>query len=267
MNFYYDEQTACDLDLFGGNNQSKSIFSLFNLARTIGGRARIKNMMKNPSSDLALLTRRTDSLDFLLSKDLKFHITNGQLDFITHYLNSNYLILKNTRIDISVQKAKNLIGKQEDYYIISTGVKYFIYSLKSLLIFSDTLIALQAPEYLNDLAQQVGQFIESNKLKSILEFVHLTHREQDVDLTIEQIFSLDQAFRLDHLKAVHAILDIIYEFDALLGIAQGGQKLEMSIPTYENSPAMFISIKDVFHPFLSNPVKNDFSMHGKNICF
>ncbi len=156
MSFYFDKQTIDDLELFKTNGTS--IFDLFNKVKTVGGREHLWKMIENPSNDSKLLERRVQVLAFLQSHEFHFDINNSQIDFIEHYLESNFSVLKNNLIDRSIQRIKNNFSRQEGYYIISLGVKYIIFTMKSILKLAHELGACELPEYLKLLTNDILAF-------------------------------------------------------------------------------------------------------------
>jgi len=73
-----------------------------------------------------------------------------------------------------------------------------------------------------------------------------------------------KTFRNDVLK----IFSTHYFPDALLSISKVAAKNNFTFPDYNNAAIPFISIKELFHPFLKDPVSNDIAL-GKdgNLCF
>lgn len=66
--FEIDKQTLKDLDLF--NEDGLSVYSLFNQVKTIGGKAKLRELLQTPTFDLTVLTSRRDSIRFFHNKTL-----------------------------------------------------------------------------------------------------------------------------------------------------------------------------------------------------
>ena len=64
MIFKIDKQTLADIDLFPDRNKDKSLFAYYNRTNTIGGNAKLNEIMHNPVSDLNLLESRKQEIDF-----------------------------------------------------------------------------------------------------------------------------------------------------------------------------------------------------------
>lgn len=63
------------------------------------------------------------------------------------------------------------------------------------------------------------------------------------------------------------MLDIIYEIDAYRSISAGAAQNGFAMPVFTREQGYF-QVRGIFHPFLENPVANDFEFsRDKNICF
>jgi len=268
MQFYYDEQTLLDLELFKSHQKEQSIYDLFKITKTLGGRVRLKYMMQNPTFDKNLLERRVQSIRFLHAHDFRLNITNQHIDFIDHYLNSGLLILKNNQVDIFAQKIKNSIVDQENFYIISTGVKYATFSLNSIFNLAHDMKKYDdLPAYIRELVDEVMRVSQIKEIADVFAQIGSPDGVNDTKLDLKKIFRLDNLYRDSQLDNLRAMIDVIFEFDALIAIAQTAKKYELSFPIYLDSDRPKLEIKQLFHPFIESPVKNDFYIHEKNFCF
>ncbi|NOU17581.1 MAG: hypothetical protein HOO91_08485 [Bacteroidales bacterium] len=59
MRFDIDRQTINDLELFEKKGE-KSVFSLFNYTKSIGGRECLKRMFSNPFTEIDLIEQRIE---------------------------------------------------------------------------------------------------------------------------------------------------------------------------------------------------------------
>ena len=66
MSFKLDEQTAVDLGIFQ-NPDGKSLFDMFNLCVSFGGKERFLKVMTEPSADTCLLKDRIDAISYFQS--------------------------------------------------------------------------------------------------------------------------------------------------------------------------------------------------------
>ena len=86
MKFEIDKQTTNDLSLFDNVRGEKSVFSLFNFTKSIGGRKRLEYMFSKPLTDIGLITKRIQDIKSCRDSKENFDIDKENLDFIEHYL-------------------------------------------------------------------------------------------------------------------------------------------------------------------------------------
>jgi len=268
MSFTCDQQTISDLNLLQGDKNGSSIFDLFSKTKTIGGRLRLKEMIQTPSNDLHMLKRRVDAIGFFQETKFEFLITNRVMDFISHYLESEYIILKNNSIDIAIQKLLNFIAQREDYYIISSGVKNILYSLKALESLANEIRKTQPHSpYIRELSDKVLAFISKHKLNTFLSNIDLTKRENEAKIEWRKIVLLDNLFREVALTELQSIFKVIYEFDVLMCVASIGQERNFALPFYNTDSKVSVDLEGFFHPLIKAPIPNDYSIREKNVCF
>lgn len=265
MNFIIDKQTIQDLNLF--SREGKSIFSLFNHVKTFGGRLRLLDMMESPSNEKHFIERRMESIRYFETHKTELSITNQQIDFIQYYLKSSHILLKNNVLDISFQKFKNQIKEDPEYYIIHTGIKHIIYTIKNLSFFIKDLNKAKFPPYLKELVEQVLFFNDTKEIDKILDTVDLSKRETDIVLSTTQIHYYDNLFREKFKEQIKALLDIIFEFDVFISVAKASQKYNLVFPVFTEKEDMGLHIEGLFHPLIENAVKNDVVMAEKKLCF
>ncbi len=265
MNFEIDKQTISDLNLF--SKESKSIFTLFNHVKTFGGRLRLLDMMELPSTEKHFLERRIESIQFFNKHTVELSLTNQQIDFIQHYLKSSRILLKTNVLDVSYQKIKNQIKNDPEYYIIQTGIKHIIYTIKTLSRFVEDCNNQNFPPYLKELVEQILYFNDIKEIQKILATIDLSKRETEIVLTAAQIHEYDNLFRKKLKDQIYVLLDIIFEIDVLISVAKASKKYNLAFPVFREKEEISLKIDGLFHPLLEQPVKNDVAICEKKLCF
>jgi len=74
----------------------------------------------------------------------------------------------------------------------------------------------------------------------------------------------DYMFRYTHKKQVRFFLDLAYECDAFQSITRSTEKYFLNFPEVLSSSDNELDIKELFHPFINQPVCNDISFSEKN---
>lgn len=108
MNFELDKQTIQDMEIFGNEKSTNSIFHYYNFTKTIGGKKHLHGLMHSPLTDIAELQQRRDTIKFIYDIEFELTINSGQFDFIEHYLNLNISALRNNFLDAYIQSVSNI---------------------------------------------------------------------------------------------------------------------------------------------------------------
>src|SRR5665648_287986 len=132
MNFELDKQTIQDLEIFGNEKSTNSIFNHYNFTKTMGGKKHLNTLMHSPLTDIDELQQRRDTIKFIYDIEFELTINSGQFDFIEHYLNLNISALRNNLLDAYIQSISYKLNPINDYYIIKSGTKQLIFLFKHL---------------------------------------------------------------------------------------------------------------------------------------
>ncbi|NOU17580.1 MAG: hypothetical protein HOO91_08480 [Bacteroidales bacterium] len=116
-------------------------------------------------------------------------------------------------------------------------------------------------EFLNNCKQIIREKIGSTSLKTVLGL------KNRLKLYPHEYGELDYLFRKSELLNIRDLLEIIYEIDVYKSISFAANKNGLTLPTFTNKPNCFYA-QEIFHPFLENPIVNDFEfVVDRNICF
>lgn len=257
MNFTIDSQTLKDLNIF--DERADSIFHMFKSTRTIGARERLREMMLKPSSDINELTLRRNAIKYFYDRKLILDIRNEELDLIEFYLKSDKRKSKSNLIDaLGDYLTRN---SSNDFYIIRTGLKYLIKLTRYISDFIKNNTSDETPEYLITIFEKIESIIEEGLLKKVLLF-------DESNLQFLKINLLDHAFRGKEKRNIYTLLQLVYELDVFEGLSYVAAKKDLSFPEYDESETLRFSTKGLFHPGITDPVKNDIVFdRDQNICF
>jgi DNA mismatch repair protein MutS len=261
MKFEIDKQTINDLELFEKVKGEKSVFSIFNFTKSIGGKKRLEEIFSKPLNDVYLIEERLGIVKYFQVLDTKFEIDKECLDFVEYYLiqqrvpgrfsiSRSFLIALNYKI-----RPKN------DYYIIQRGIRFLIVLLNEM--YEHSLLSEEESDsgFVNNYKRLIREKLENTSLKAALK---LKNRRK---LFPHEIGKLDYCFRKSGRNNLRELLDIIYEIDVFKSIAFAANKFELTIPVFTNKSNCFY-VQGLFHPFLDHPVPNDFGfVTDKNLCF
>ncbi|TVQ06950.1 MAG: hypothetical protein EA361_18955 [Bacteroidetes bacterium] len=261
MTFICDRQTATDLDLFEKPRGEASVFSLFNCTRSTGGKLKLEMLFAYPLSDINTLEERVSMIRYLCVNRNQLHINRENLNFTEIYLKQQNVPYRTSRLT-SIRKAIYYALKpNNEYYLIQRGVKQLTDLIIYLYDFFCALDEDQLPEILENYRQTVINRVKKTRLKNVL-----TLRKKE-KLNAQDTGRLDFYFRRKEKSSVRDLLELVYFMDAFQSVAEASVKHCFSLPTFIRNKGSF-NITGLFHPFLENPVVNDFSsIPGKRVCF
>jgi len=259
MKFEIDKQTISDLELFDKAKDQKSIFSLFQFTKSVGGRDQLKYLFSNPLNDVTLIEERISTIRFFQENVFDINIDKECLHFAEHYL-----IQGNVPVRFSVGNSiiNKLFYKNQPnvQFIIQRGIRYLITFLNEIYTFLKEFENTNN-EFINSFKQSVIDKIENTPLRIVFNFksrIRLFHYEY---------FKLDYIFRNSEISNIRAILFLIYEIDALKSVAFATEKYGFAYPRFTER-SNYMNIQGLFHPLLENPIANDFGFEtGKNLFF
>jgi DNA mismatch repair ATPase MutS len=256
--FEIDKQTIKDLDLF--NEDGVSVYSLFNQVKTIGGKAKLQELMQTPTSDLAILTSRRDSIKFFQNKTLELKVNKNDVDFVEHYTVYNCDVLKPNIVDALVKRTAYRLNPGKDYYTIEQGIRDTWKLLKAMLEFYNDLVKeSEIPVAIHEIIKTLGDFLNKKPIGDMLATKSFGFREVNY---------YDNMLRNAELVALKNVLKAVYELDAYISIAKAIDKYGFCFPEYEVADLPAITITDLHHPFIKNAVTNDVLIdQQKNVWF
>jgi len=253
MDFEVDNQTLKDLEIFDTVKNRKSVFEIFNRTKTLGGKNKLYNYLKFPSSDHIKINERKEAIcyfqSFNFSSDLD--IDKNTLDFIEHYLGlGNYPTRIPSRFFAIEKGLLNKLSPSNDYYIVERGVEYTIELVKIIYRFALLLDRENCPDLIKKQIQEILNIFSSREFISILEV------DSKKKNGFYSVAKYDYTFRYTHKQQINFFLDLIYEYDVFISVAKTAEKYNFTYP--EILPVQGkMAIKGLFHPFIHNAVKND----------
>lgn len=257
--FFIDQQTLEDLQIYESANDDQSVFKCFENTTTIGGLNKLKVLFKNPITDVEELHRRTTEIRFIYDHVETLTFKKEAIDFIEYYLNQsdkpkNYPLYNALRNSI-----KHTFSQSQDSYRKHRGVRELLDTIHFLKDFRSKI----NPEHSTDLVQELSFLLDE-----ILE--NETLRRGPSNLLIVKNFHIEKCdfiLRVVFLDKIRRILEIIYELDAYQAAALTTKKLNLTFANYDTSTERKVNLEGVFHLFLSEPIANDFRLDTQqNVC-
>ena len=229
--------------------------------KTNGGKKQLEIFFSNPITDIDLIQQRIQVLRYFQNFRIGFKIEKECFDFIEYYLNQQNIPNRFSISKSLLTSLTNSINPKNEYYIIQRGIAFLIRSLREVYYAVKDVDPDISPDYIKNCRTKILEIIEHSSLKIVLSI------KDPEKLNPIYLGKLDNLFRNTELKNVKELLEIIYEFDAFKSIVFASNKHGFSLPTY-SSNSNFYHVEGLFHPFLENPVSNNFDfVPERNICF
>lgn len=255
--FHFDQQTLRDLELFKDRRDpSPSIFSLFNHSLTPGGRARLEEIMMEPSADLQQLTKRTELFAYLIEHKLKLELRSHQVEAVQRYLELNVALLKSNFLDRWNKTVTEWYNPTNEYYLIDTGLRQLFSVLEEIhrqFDFEDEGL----PTLLKEETKQI------RKLYPVLKSA-LPKKLTQARLTSK----MDKLCRKTYREELREMIREIHGLDAYIGIAKAAKIHKLSLPEYQQLENPGCSFQALRHPLLPDARTYDFMLGDDgNMCF
>lgn len=265
MAFEIDIQTKKDLDIFPSNQDSKSIFGLFDFTTCKGGQSKLHHFLSAPLTDLNAINERKEAIAFFqkhLPVDLD--IDKDTLSFAEYYQkHREYSVRRPTKLWRPIDnQLLNKLRSSENYFVVEKGVKSIITILQKLHKFCNELLEKSGdscPNLFQKNNQRVFSIIDIPEMKVLLD---------KTDIKAYDIAECNYLFRYSQNRNLQFLFELIYEYDAFLAVAKAAKKYQYSYPEILPESENCLKASGMFHPFLENPVSNDVEFGSKsNLLF
>jgi len=265
MKFEVDSQTKKDLEIFNTVSNGTSVFDLFDHTKCFGGKKKIHGFLASPSTDLDEITERKEAIAFFQKHcPAGMSVDKNSLDFTEYYLrHANYPTKSPSRYMAFEKFLLDKLSTNNDYYLIKNGVGAAIDLLKTLHLFSQTLIDRSKNEYIPKLLLR-----NSNEVIRILSEPDYADIIKHKKVKTTETTTYDYLFRYADKNYLRFFLDVIYEYDAFRSIAKAAEMYNFSYPEMVSDNENCLEIEGLFHPFVENAVANDVSFGASsNLLF
>lgn len=248
-----DAPTFKDLEIFESQAGAASLFEVCNVTRSKGGARALRRRMERPWSNPARIRATQESLSFILARRQAFNKLSS-LAYLTNRAESY------TRDPLAVVTHRNplefglgafdlWINRDRDYNGIVHGVQVTCALIRELRRFVG-----QA-----ELASPVGELAPVlEEMKALLARPRLSRvPEREIGgWGAWRILRIDQVFRVHEKVAVARLLQLTYEADALLALAEVTRKRGFVLPGIEEEGPLRVHADGLVHPLIDNAVAN-----------
>lgn len=255
-----DAQTLKDLEVFDSSSGGTTLFDLCNHTRSRSGGAALRARMLKPFSNPARIRSVQRSLGLLTEHRRLFDDLPGYV--ITHSV-ERYMqltlppLLGDNFLDFGVQVINIVFTDTRRYDAITQGVGVTTNLIKSLHEI------VMAPELLGVRDCELADMLE--EIRSLLGQLQLTGTSGNRvwESSAWNILRDDQIYRYHEKYAVARLLQLTFELDALLSLADTTHRLGFVMPEIAEGP-LAVSAEALTHPLVPDAVANPFHLDQKH---
>lgn len=258
LKFEIDNQTLKDIEIFDSANNKRSVFSIFNSTRSMGGKNRLYTYFKTPLTDLTAINDRKNAIAFFqeLTITHNLSIDKNTLDFIEYYLQQEgYPTTPPNKLRAIEKAIYNKLKPSNEYYIIEKGIGYTVDFLLNIYHFALKLQNYDCPEKIRKNNSEIFRIF------NLPEFIEIININKMGALNIAK---LDYIIRYTHKDAIRFLLDIIYDYDVFITVSQVSKKKGYSYPEILPVQEYIIEANELYDPFIKEPIKNNINLTSQN---
>lgn len=249
-----DEHTFKDLEVFETESDAKSLFERCNFTRTEGGSKLLRQRFESPWCEPERIKSTQQSVAFIKThREIFAKLPAYIVQSVESYQREILLgVTKKNAIEFYIQSTNIYFNHDRHYRSLVRGVQYTCSVIRGLREFIDC----------QELEQAEGEIVPHiEELREILseDWVAEIPEERVSSTWPWQNFRWDQTFRQYEKGVILRLLQLVYELDAVISMADATQEFEFNLPEILQGPSRTTAV-GLTHPFLNSPVANDFSL-------
>lgn len=239
MRLETDAQTLEDLRIFGKGEQP-GIFDLYNDTQTRGGEKLLREMFRNPLSDVQAINHRRDIFAYFSEHKLAFPVDGSLLDTAEKY----------TAGTKDAGGVRQVSMNDKD---IENGVTAIIQLTQKLKVFVDTDVVKASVPFAGE-REAMAEILDSDVLQPVLR------EKNSAKISYSAMTAFDALFKSKGQVKIERLLELVYLLDVYLSVARVAVKHRFCFPKTHEKGSRILSVEGLFHPELKKPVVNDIAM-------
>jgi DNA mismatch repair ATPase MutS len=254
LSLVLDEHTLNDLEIFTHQGSGRSLFDACNFTRTKGGRELLRQRMQAPWCDVNCIRSTQEALRFIICQRPAFDklpswITQGVEKYQRDVL---LLVTQTNSLEFLIASLSLRFNHERHYHNILRGVQIAATVIRQTRLFANQSSLDETNGELDDLLSELRSLLDRPKIKSI--------PDKEIESTWSwKILKYDQIFRFHEKRSLLRILQIIYEIDALLSMADATTAMKLSFPEVSDGHTHVIA-EELWHPMLQHAIANPVSL-------
>lgn len=245
-----DAHTLKDLEIFETDGDAKSLYAFCNFTRTEGGAKLLRKRMERPWCEGERIRITQQSIAFICeNRDIFTTLPAYIVQSVESYQREVLLSVTDTNPVSFVLQGFNVYFNHDRHYrSMVRGVQYTCSVIRSLRLF------MAHKELESAVGELVPLLVEMQELLSS-PWISEVPEEQVAGSSPFKVFRLDQLFRQHNKSVILRILQIVYEMDALVSMADATMNHGFTLPEVLEGE-LRIEANELIHPYLKKPVAN-----------
>lgn len=249
-----DRQTLNDLGIVESTYGEKTLFSLFDMTESDGGKRCLEEWLVHPLSDWKALHERQEAIRYPDFPEIR--ICREELDFIEFYLSQGDRPTRVSYLESAFSYIFRHFRATPERYVIRRGTKLLENVLLELKTFADHVTAL-SPRLIRNIAATISEIYQATELGKMVD----SCGQEDSFYRTDR---LDYIFRYRRNHTIAALLSIVYQLDAIRTVHRTAVTKGWCFPFFTNDSKFMLC--NFYHPQVKDAVANDWEMENGNIC-
>lgn len=249
-----DRQTLNDLGIVESTYGGKTLFSLFDMTESDGGKRCLEEWLVHPLSDWKALHERQEAIRYPDFPEIR--ICREELDFIEFYLSQGDRPTRVSYLESAFSYIFRHFRATPERYVIRRGTKLLENVLLELKTFADHVTEL-SPRLIRNIAATISEIYQATELGKMVD----SCGQEDSFYRTDR---LDYIFRYRRNHTIAALLSIVYQLDAIRTVHRTAVTKGWCFPSFTNDSKFMLC--NFYHPQVKDAVANDWEMENGNIC-
>ena len=249
-----DEPTTKDLEIFESTSEGVNLFQICDRTRTRGGKKVLIRRMQQPWSKNHLIKATQLSIAYITKEREIFKKLPSAFatNHVEKYTREVLPIIRQVgSLEFMLGALEFWMNQNRYYFDIVRGVQLttgYIQSLERFLSLIET----------DDVEGEIAPLIK--EMKSIIDRPKLASlSDTQAGALFWKVLRRDQTFRLHETDSLFRLLQLNYELDALISMADATEQHNFVLPQVVDGPH-HVKAEGIFHPFLENAVRNPIAL-------
>ena len=249
-----DRQTLNDLGIVESTYGEKTLFSLFDMTESDGGKRCLEEWLVHPLSDWKALHERQEAIRYPDFPEIR--ICREELDFIEFYLSQGDRPTRVSYLESAFSYIFRHFRATPERYVIRRGTKLLENVLLELKTFADHVTEL-SPRLIRNIAATISEIYQATELGKMVD----SCGQEDSFYRTDR---LDYIFRYRRNHTIAALLSIVYQLDAIRTVHRTAVTKGWCFPSFTNDSKFMLC--NFYHPQVKDAVANDWETENGNIC-